>query len=98
MSDPTDIRENEQAQAAKATEAERRAAQEVEDFKWLMAHKQGRRIVNQLLGDSGMFRTSFSPSGSETFFKEGQRNQGLRLFARISEHCPEQLLPMLKGN
>jgi hypothetical protein len=97
MSDPTDIRENEQAQAVRTAEAERLAAQGVEDFKWLMAHKQGRRIVNQLLGDSGMFRTSFSPSGSETFFKEGQRNLGLRLFARISDTCPEQLLPMLKG-
>lgn len=69
---------------------------EVEDLKWLMAHKPGRRIMWGLLDLAGVYRTSFNNSGSVTAFNEGQRNVGLRYVAKIQEQMPDQYLLMLK--
>lgn len=77
-----------------ALERERR--KEVEDLKWLMAHKPGRRFMWRLLEMAGVYRTSFNNSGSVTAFNEGQRNVGLRYVAEIQEHAPDQYLAMLK--
>lgn len=79
-------------QDAKQSEEER---QRVEDLKWLMAHKQGRRFMWRLLGVAGVYRTSFHTSGSVTAFNEGQRNVGLMLVSEIQEHAPETYFRML---
>lgn len=73
-----------------------RAARQVEaaDWKWLMASKQGRRIVWRLLDKAGIYRTSFT-GNSETFFKEGMRNMGLFIVAEIQAHSPEAYALML---
>jgi hypothetical protein len=75
--------------------AERRR-KEVEDMKWLMAHKPGRRFMWRLLELAGVYRTSFNNSGSVTAFNEGQRNVGLRYVAEIQELTPDHYLLMLK--
>lgn len=69
---------------------------EVEDVKWLMAHKAGRRFMWRLLDRAGVYRTSFNNSGSVTAFNEGQRNIGLFLVAEIQDIAPEQYLAMIK--
>jgi len=69
--------------------------QEEADTKWLMSHAEGRRIVWGLLDVAGVFRTSMT-ADNWTFFNEGQRNVGLRLMARIQEHCPEMYTQMIK--
>lgn len=61
---------------------------EANDVKWLMSSKQGRRFVWRLLGEAGVFRTSFT-GNSETFFKEGKRAIGLFILGEISAHSPE---------
>lgn len=66
----------------------------VNDFKWLMGSKRGRRIVSRLLDETGVFRTSFT-GNSETFFREGQRNVGLGLMALINDNCGDQYVLML---
>lgn len=68
---------------------------EVEDIKWLMKGRQGRRIVWRLLEKTGVFRSSFT-GNSETFFREGMRNVGLMLLAQINETCPEQYTLMVQ--
>ena len=74
------------------------ATRQVEnDTKWLMAHPEGRRIVWGQLEDAGVFRTSMT-ADNWTFFNEGQRNMGLRLMARVQEHCPDEYALMLKEN
>lgn len=81
-------------------EAAREAAEElrrqVEDLKWLMAHKPGRRFMWRLLAMAGVYRTSFNTSGSVTAFNEGKRNVGLTYVAEIQEHVPDSYLTMLK--
>lgn len=85
-----DIAEDEDAKL------EREVRQAVEDLRWLMGHKPGRRFVRRLLERTGVYRTSFHTSGSVMSFNEGQRNVGLGLVAEIQEHAPDQFLLMLK--
>lgn len=93
---PFDLEAQEAAKAA-LDEADRiKRLIEIEDFKWLMAHKQGRRIVWRLLEKYGVFRSSFSVEPLEMAFLEGQRNDGLRLLADIHEHTPDRYVEMLR--
>lgn len=77
---------------SKAREIRRR---EVEDFKWLMAHPAGRRIVWRLLERAGVYRTTFT-GNSETFFKEGMRAMGLFIIGEVHSVTPEAYVTMLK--
>ena len=67
----------------------------MEDFKWLMGNKQGRRFVWRLLEKAGVFRTTFRLN-NEMAFLEGMRNMGLILVADIHEICPEKYHIMVK--
>jgi hypothetical protein len=71
---------------------------EVEDLKWLMSNKRGRRIVHQILSDAGVFRTSYIPGmdAMQTAFNEGKRNMGLKILATITTHCPTRYAEMIE--
>jgi len=72
--------------------------QRVNDLKWLMGHRQGRRIVADLLQRTGQETSSFT-GNSGTFFNEGVRSVGLNLQLEIKAHCFEAYVQMLKeGN
>lgn len=71
------------------------AEQVAEDFKWLMRHGQGRRIVRLLLAEAGVWRSTFHTNPQQAAFNEGMRCQGLRLLDAVSG-CPEFGL-ILKG-
>lgn len=90
--EPVDEREEAQAKAAVALKRK----QQVDDFKWLMGHAQGRRIVSRLLEESGVHRTSFNHSGSLMAFNEGKRHIGLFLMAEIMEIAPDAYTKLLK--
>lgn len=92
--DPTDILGEEQARTDTSRKARLSAQIEVEDFKWIMSNKRGRRFVWRLLDKAGVFRSSFT-GNSETFFREGQRNLGLQVLAMIHEHTPDAYTLML---
>lgn len=70
-----------------------RAKRAEADLRWVLSDPRGRRFLWQLLGDSGIFRTSFT-GNSETFFREGMRNLGLQVFTRIHEVAPDLYLEM----
>lgn len=93
--DPTDLTLQAADADAKAQDDARKRRQEVEDFKWLMAHKQGRRLMWRLLSMSGVFRTSMT-GNSSTFFNEGRRDIGLQFMAEVNDHCLEAYVLMLK--
>ncbi len=95
MRDPIEPVDEHEEAAEKARHALKRK-QQVEDFKWLMAHAQGRRIVSRLLEESGVHRTSFNHSGSVMAFNEGKRHLGLYLMAEILEIAPESYVKLLK--
>jgi hypothetical protein len=66
-----------------------------EDLRWLMSHKQGRRLMNSLLEVTAVFQSSYTGT-EETFFREGARNVGLRYLAKITDLCPDHYVTMLK--
>lgn len=78
-----------------ALQEEKARRLETDDLKWLMSDKRGRRVMWRLLETTGVYRSSFT-GNSETFFREGQRNVGLRLLSDIHEHCPDAFVVMLK--
>lgn len=93
--DPTDTKAQERQAASESSGQNLLRKTEVDDVKWLMAHKQGRRFVSRLLDKAGVYRTSFT-GNSETFFREGQRNLGLFVLSEVMEFAPEQHAQMLK--
>ena len=94
--DPLDIRSQERAQA-EADDRTRLALQtEIDDLKWLMSNKRGRRFVARLLERAGVWRLSFNTNALTMAFNEGTRNEGLRLLAQITAHCPDRYTEMLK--
>lgn len=95
--DPLDSSAQEAAQADQAKAEQLQRLQEVEDFKWLMANKQGRRIIWRLLGLTGLFRNAFVPGDQAvTGFRCGEQNIGHRLLSEIHELCPEKYHEMVK--
>ena len=95
LHDPTDLKAQERDAEAQGLEQGVRRKQEIEDLKWLMAHKQGRRYVWRLMEKAGVYRTSFT-GNSETFFREGMRNLGLFVLSEVMEVTPDQFALMLK--
>ena len=69
---------------ADASRRERdRAKRDTADLRWIMSDPRGRRFIWRLLGITGIFRSSFT-GNSETFFREGERNVGLKLLTDVT--------------
>jgi hypothetical protein len=92
---PTDTVEATRELEIKALQTSAKRTQELNDIKWLMAHKQGRRFVHRLLARAGIYRSSFTNS-SETYFREGERNVGLFVINEVSEASHDNYLTMLQ--
>lgn len=94
--DPTDIR----SQELTAEDAEKRSRiahdLEIDDIKWLMSDKRGRRIAYRAIERAGVWLSSFNTNALSMSFNEGRRNEGLRLLVQITTHCPERYNTMLK--
>lgn len=94
IEDVTDIRGQDERAQTRAVKSQNVEAMKVNDWKWLMSTPRGRRIVWRLLEETGQFRSSFT-GNSETFFREGERNVGLKITALIGQHCAEDYAKML---
>lgn len=65
-------------------------------FRHIMAEEKGRRVVFWLLEQGHIFRPSFVPGDQHaTAFAEGERNVGIKLFAKIQQHCPDEYMAMM---
>lgn len=93
--DPLDLtgQERTREDAEKARKLDR--DQEKADFAWLMSDKRGRRFIWRMLEVTGVYRSSFT-GNSETFFREGSRNVGLKLISDIHEFAPDSYTTMLE--
>jgi hypothetical protein len=94
--DPFDLNAQEQAREQADKKAELRQKVEIDDLKWLMSNRRGRRVVYRLLERAGAFRLSFHTNALQMAFNEGGRNQGLATLALLMQHCPELHMEMLK--
>lgn len=93
--DPLDLEARDAEQSAAKTDVKNALLQEVEDFLYVMRSKQGRRFIWRLLTWTHVFQTSFT-GNSETFFREGERNIGVKLINEIHSHCYELYGTMVK--
>lgn len=94
--DPIDIRSQERIKADADDRARQAMDLEIDDIKWLMSNKRGRRIVFRALERAGVWRLSFNTNALSMAFNEGMRNDGLRLMAQITAYCPDRYAEMLK--
>lgn len=94
--DPTDIRGQERAQADLDEKSRLHAKKALNDLKWVMSDKRGRRFMARLLDQAGMHRSSFDTNNASMAFKEGVRWFGTRLKEEVEEHCFDRYLEMLK--
>ena len=94
-SHPTDITSQEAHRDEQRLRAQLAARTEVEDIKWLMSSKRGRRIVHRILDSAGVYRISFHTNALQMAFNEGNRNQGNALLATVTTHCPDRYIELL---
>ena len=94
--DPTDIQAQERDAEVSADRNRKAADLEIDELKWLMSNKRGRRFVFRVLERAGVWRLSFNTNALSMAFNEGQRNEGLRLMANITAHCPDRYTEMLE--
>lgn len=94
--DAFDLRAQEELREQAEEKAKLKARMDVEDIKWLMSNKRGRRLVHGQLERAGVWRLSFNTNALTMAFNEGTRNEGLAMLAKLTEHCPEMYALMLK--
>ncbi len=70
-------------------------ARELEDFRWIMSTKEGRRFIRRMIERCHLYKTSFTGNNT-TFYLEGERNIGILLLAELNSSCPEQYGVMMK--
>lgn len=92
--DPTDVAANDQRDADRKNASKQIVEQEVEDLKWLLSDKRGRRIVWRLLAFTGVFRSPWRGT-SETDFLCGMMHVGQQYLADINQHAPERYNQMV---
>lgn len=83
-----DLRTQEEMAKDEATKQEFELRKEKDDIQWLMSHTAGRRVMWRLLETTGVYRLSFTGDYATTSFKEGARNIGLGLLAKLHMYCP----------
>ncbi len=83
--------------ASEAT-AELAKQQKLDDLKWLMQHKSGRRIVWRFLEFTGVYNTTFRVDALQTAFAEGQRAVGLAVLHEVCSDFSKLYIIMLQEN
>jgi hypothetical protein len=94
--DPTDLIGLSEAAEAQALRDEATARLAADDLRWLMGHRQGRRIAARVLEKAHVHHVSFNTNASVTAFREGERNVGLWLQGEVLDACPDSYMQMLK--
>jgi hypothetical protein len=94
--DPLETPEQREARETKNEIEKFKRQRDIDDLKWLMGHKQGRRFAWRQLENYGVFRSSLSTDLITMAAREGLREGGLKLLADIHEHAPERYAEMMK--
>ena len=77
--DPTKL---EEAQEEAGKLSKKLADQERDDLNWILSDARGRRFVNRLLAQTGVYRNPFT-GNSQTYFKCGEMNIGQWVVAQV---------------
>lgn len=95
-SDPFDLQSQARTIAETGEKAKLAQQIEIDDLKWQMSDKRGRRNVFRDLERAGVWRISFNSNALTMAFNEGMRNHGLRKMALLTTHCADRYTEMLK--
>jgi hypothetical protein len=98
LRDPTDIAGAEQAKRQEARKAKNLRLTELDDIKWLMGEKRGRRLMWRLFSRAGIYRSSFSTNAILMAGSEGERSVGLDFLADVHLVDPDAHNLMTKEN
>lgn len=93
--DPTDIIEQQRLREAQESALRVLREQEANDFRWLMQHKQGRRILRRLFQVCEMGKDCFT-GNSTTFYKEGKQAVGQHFENQAKQYALDHYCTMLK--
>lgn len=74
---------------------EQRQKETDEALKFVLQSTQGRNYLYELLDFCGLHRGTFT-GNSETFYREGMRNVGIKLFADIGRVDPDAYIKMVQ--
>lgn len=91
--EPFNLTENAEAEEEQRLRDRIKAEEFAKDIQFVMGDKRGRRFIWWLLGNTGLFRSSFTGT-RETDFREGGRNIGLQLLDELIVNCSELYLLM----
>jgi hypothetical protein len=80
---PTDLTALDEQRATSREQSRFEMAIELDDVRWLMSGKRGRRFMWRLLGDARLYQQSFDGNTNWSIFNEGKRSIALRLVAQI---------------
>jgi hypothetical protein len=80
---PTDLAALDEQRASTKEQSKFEAAVELDDIRWLMSSKRGRRLMWRLLGDARLYQQSFDGNANWSIFNEGKRSIALKLMAQI---------------
>jgi len=94
--DPLDIESQDKVRAVRATREQLADQADVDDVKWLMSSKRGRRILWRTLERGEVFKLSFNTNSMSMAFAEGRKNEGLRTLALIHTASPDLYSTMMK--
>lgn len=94
--DPFDLAAQQQAHADKADRAKLKERNDIEDLKWVMGSKRGRRFVHGVLERAGVWQLSFHTNALQMSFNEGRRNEGLALLGKLTVQCVDLYTLMLR--
>lgn len=84
-------------QASLAKTAKSKRDQDLEDLRFVLADKRGRRTLLRLLDKTGVYRNPFT-GNSETYFKCGEMNIGQWLIAEVQAVDSNSYAELLKEN
>lgn len=98
MSDIFDIDSALQAEEDRAVLAKFEEAQKEADLSAVLETPAGRRVLWSILAAGGLFRSSYADRREDTYFREGERNLALRLWANCQSANRELALRMLEEN
>lgn len=85
--------ENQVRQAAGKEKSKR--VREVSDTLFLLQSREGRRFIWKYLSLCHVFESSYT-GNQDTFFKEGERNIGLKLLRDVEDASPDALTQMMR--
>jgi len=69
-------------------------AAESQDFQAIATLPEGRRLLRRLMGECGVFQTSFTGEGLTAAHKEGKRVIGLWVLEQFN-NCPDLYIQLL---